>query len=154
GHGRGAQAEAADFARPIKVERRIELRFGHHAHADAAGNAALGLATLPNAAALLFDEFAHGNAQWQFHTARLVHVAADAIELRAKATGIAGVLWVGRHADGFEPIRAALDDVRHTGYGLNVVDDGGLAKGAFHGGEGRLDPWPRPFPFQAFDQTC
>ena len=36
---RGAQAQAADLAGAVEVERRVELRLGHEAHADAAGDA-------------------------------------------------------------------------------------------------------------------
>ena len=69
-HGRGAQPEAADLARGREVERRVELGLGHEAHADAAGDAALGLAALPDAAAVLVDQLAHGDAQRQLRRSR------------------------------------------------------------------------------------
>src|SRR5262249_10998204 len=40
--GRGAEAEAANLAGPVEVQRRVELLLGHKAHANAAGDAALG----------------------------------------------------------------------------------------------------------------
>ena len=129
-HRRGAQAEAADLAGAGEIERRVELRLGHQAHADAAGDAALGLAALPDAAAVFVDQLAHRDAQRQFDAARLVDVAADAIELRPVAAGVARVLRIGRHADRLEPIDAAVDDVRHAGHRLDVVHDGRLAEHA------------------------
>ena len=106
GHGRGAQAEAADLAGAVEIERRVEFLLGHEAHADAAGNAALGLAALPDAAAVLVDQLADRDAQRQLDAARLVDVAADAVELRPIAAGVARVLRIGRHADRLEPVRA------------------------------------------------
>src|SRR5438132_13571252 len=88
GDGRRAQPEAADLARPVEVERRIELGFGHDAHADAAGNRALRLAALPHAAAMLVDQRADADAERQLDAARLVDVAADAIEFRPVAAGV------------------------------------------------------------------
>ena len=66
----GAQAQAADLARAVEIERRVELGLGHEAHADAAGDAALGLAALPDAAAVLVDQLADGDAQRQLDAAR------------------------------------------------------------------------------------
>ncbi len=94
-----AQAEAADLAGAVEVERRVEFLLGHDAHADAAGDAALRLTSIPHAAAVLVHQFANGNAQRQLHAARVIHVAADAVELRPIAAGVARVLRVGRDAD-------------------------------------------------------
>ena len=120
---------------PLKSSGVSNSCLGHEAHADAAGNAALGLAALPDAAAVLVDQLAHGDAQRQLDAARLVDVAADAVELRPVAAGVARVLRIGRHADRLEPVRAAVDDVRHAGQRLDVVDDGRLAEGPLDGRE-------------------
>src|SRR5262249_54884824 len=112
GDGGGAEAETADLARPVEVERRVELRLGHQSHADAAGDAALGLRSLPDAAAVVLDQIAHGDAERELDAARLVDVPADAVQLRPVAAGVARVLRIGRHADRLEPIHAASDDVR------------------------------------------
>ena len=63
------------------------------------GIAALAFAALPHAAAVLVDQLAAGDAQRRFVAAGLVDVAAEAIQLRAVAAGIARVLGIGRHAD-------------------------------------------------------
>src|SRR5262249_18309091 len=97
-HRRRAQAEPADLAGAVEVERCVKFGLGHQAHADAAGDAALRLPTLPNTVAVLRDQLAHGDAQRQLDTARFIDVAADAVELRAKAAGVARVLRVRRHA--------------------------------------------------------
>src|SRR5262249_32419740 len=152
GHRRGAQPQAADLAGAVEVERRVELRLGHQPHADAAGDAALRLAPLPDAAAVLVDQLAHGNAQRQLDAARLVDVAAEAVQLRAVAAGVARVLRVGRHAHRLEPVGPAVHDGRDAGQRLDVVDDGRLAEGPLDGGERRLDPRPRPLALQALDQ--
>src|SRR5207237_6769826 len=69
GHCRGAQPEAADLAGAVEVQRRVEFFFRHEAHAQAAGDAALGLAPIPDAAAVLVHQFAHRHAQRQFDAA-------------------------------------------------------------------------------------
>ena len=125
---------------------------GHQAHADAAGDAAFGLASLPDAAAVLVDQLAHGDAQRQLDAARLVDVAADAVELRPIAAGVARVFRIGRHADRLEPVGAAVDDVRHARQRLDVVDDRRLAERPSTAGKRRLDARPGALAFQAFDQ--
>src|ERR1700722_5492401 len=80
GNGRGAQAEAADLAGAVEIERRVEFLFGHHAHADAAGDAAFRLASFPDAATVPVEEFARRDSERQFDAARRVDVSADAIE--------------------------------------------------------------------------
>src|SRR6185295_4018297 len=63
-------------------------------------------------------------------------VAGDGVELRA------GVPLVG--ADPFEPGGAAVENVRHVAQRLDVVDHGGAAERADHGGErGFTRGWPR-----------
>src|SRR5207253_4780712 len=114
GHGGGPKAETADLARPVEIERRVEFLLRRDAHADAAGDATLRLASLPNAAAALVHQLADGNSQRQLHAAGIVHVAADAIQLRSVAAGVAWVLRIGRYADRLEPIGAAVEDVRHA----------------------------------------
>src|SRR5262249_21760751 len=83
----GPQPQAPALARAIEVQRRIELLPGSPAHAEAAGNTALALASFPDAAAVPVDEFADGDAHGQLHAARPVHVTADAIELGPVAAG-------------------------------------------------------------------
>src|SRR5579885_3372688 len=134
-HRRGAQAEAADLARPGEVQRRVQLRLGHEPHADAAGDGGLGLAPLPHAAAVTVDELADRDAQGPLNAAGVVDVAADAVQLRAEAAGVARVLRVGRHPHRLEPVHAAVDDVRDAGHRFDVVDDGRFAEGALDSGE-------------------
>ena len=116
------------------------------------GMAAFAFATFPDAAAVFVDQLAARDAQRHFVAAGLVHVAADAIQLRPVAAGIARILRIGRHAHRFEPIDAAIDDVRHAGHGFDVVHDRRLAKRPFDGRKRRLDARPGPLAFQAFDQ--
>src|SRR5262249_14439705 len=140
--GGSAEAEAADLAGAVEIEWRIEFQFGHQPHADAAGNAALRFAAFPDAATMLVDQLADRDAERQLHTAWFVDVAADAIQFRPIAAGVAWILRVGGNADRLEPVGAAIDDVSDASEGLDVVDDGRLAKGAFDGGERRLDARP------------
>src|SRR5262249_12671429 len=148
-----AQPQTADGPRATEIEFGVELRLGHDAHADAAGNATFRLAPLPDAAAVLLDQLPHRHAQRHLVTAGLVDVAADAIEFRAVTAGVARVLGVGWHAHRLEPVGAAVDDVRHAGQRLDVVDDRRLAEGPFDGRERRFDPRPGALAFEAFDQT-
>src|SRR6516225_8164149 len=61
-------------------------------------------------------------AERHFHQAWLIDVAADAVELRSVAAGVAWILRIGRHAHRLEPIRAAADDMRHARQRFDVVD--------------------------------
>src|SRR5262249_1527564 len=131
----------------------VEFLFGHNAHADAAGNATLRFAPLPHAAAVLFDELANRDAQRQLDAARVIHVAADAVQLRSVTAGVARVFRIGRDADGFQPIGSAIDHVRHAGERLDIVDDGRLAERAFDGGKRRLNPRPAALAFEALNQS-
>src|SRR5262249_59933346 len=153
GDRRRAETETASLAGCIEVKRRVELLFGQDAHADAARNRALRLAAFPDAAAMLIDQLSHRDAQRQFDAARLVDVAADAIELRPVAAGVARVLWVGRHAHRLEPVCAAIHDVRDAGERLDVVDDRWLAESALDRRERRLDARPGALAFEAFDEA-
>ena len=51
--------------RLVEVERDVELVGREQAHADPAGDGGLGLAALPDAAAVLVDQLAAGDAQRQ-----------------------------------------------------------------------------------------
>src|SRR5207302_244664 len=86
-HGGGAETQAAYFSWTIEIERNVKLLLGHDAHADAAGDSSLGLAALPNAAAIFIDQLANRGTQRQLDTARPVDVAADAVELWTVAAG-------------------------------------------------------------------
>ena len=63
-----------------------------------------------------------------FVAAGPLDVTAQAVELRPEAAGVAGIVGIGRHADRLEPVDAAVEDVRHAGDGLDVVDDRRLAE--------------------------
>ena len=152
-HRRGAEAEAAGLARAVEIERRVELVGRQKAHADSARHDGLRPPALPHAAAVLVDQLAGGDAQRQLDAAGAVDVPADAVQLRAVAALVARIVGVGRHADRFEPIDAALEDVRHATERFDVVDDRRLAEQAFDRGERRLDPRPGPLAFEAFDQA-
>ena len=144
GDGGRAQAEAAGLADVLEVERRVELVGRQQAHADPARHRGLGLAALPDAAGVLVDQLAAGDAQRQLDADLLVHVPRDAVELRPVALG---------RADRLEPVGPALDDVRDAAEGLDVVDDRRLAERPLDRRERRLDPRPAPLPFQALDQA-
>ena len=151
-HPAGAQPQAAGLDRPAEVHGRVQLAGREHASAHAAGHDRLGLAALPHAAGVLLDQFAAGDAQRQLAVARPVYVAADPVDLRPVAAGVAGVVGVGRRADRPEPIDAPLQDVLHAGQRLHVVHDGGLAEHALDGRERGLDPRPCPPALDALDQ--
>src|SRR5262249_8000186 len=114
---------------------------------------ALGLAPFPDAATVLVNQFADRDAQGQLDGAGPVYVAADVIQFRPVAAGVARVLRVGRHADRLEPLVALVDDVRHAGERLDVVDDRRLAEGALDGGKGRFDARPGALAFETLDQA-
>ena len=151
-HRRRAQAQAADFAGAVEVQRRVEFLLGEEAHAHAAGDDRFRLAAFPDAARVFVDQRASGDAHRQFVTARLVDVAADAIQLRPVAAGVARIGRVGRHAHRLEPLDAPIQDVRHAGERLDVVHDRRLAEQPLDGRKRRLDPRPRALAFEAFDQ--
>src|SRR5262245_8936711 len=79
---------------------------------------------------------------------------ADAIQLWTIAARIAWVLRVRRHADGFEPIRSTIDNVRHASDRFDVVNDRRLAERAFDRGKGRLYARPVSLALQALDEAC
>src|SRR5262249_31012744 len=142
GDRRRAQPKTADFARPVEVERRVELLLGHDAHADTPRNAALGIAPLPDSSAMPVDQLPHGDPHWQLHTTRLVHLPAEAVEFWPIAAGVARVFQVGRHSHRLKPVGTAVDNVSDAGQRFDVIDHRRLAKRAFDGGERRLDAWP------------
>ena len=78
---------------------------------------------------------AAGDAQRGLVAAGPVDVAAEAVELRAEAAGVARIVRLGRRAHRAEPADAAIDDVLHAGERLDVVDDGRLAEEPFDGRE-------------------
>ena len=78
--------EAAGLAQALEVERRVELVGREQPHADAARHGRLGLPPLPDAAGVLVDQGAAGDAQRQLDADLLVHVARDAVELRARSS--------------------------------------------------------------------
>src|SRR5262249_59933846 len=152
-HRGGAQAQATGLTWAVEVERCIELGLGQKAHAEAARNTTLGLAALPDAAGVLVHQLPDGDTQRQLHTTRLVDVAADAVEFRPVAAGVARVLGVGGYAHRLEPIGAAVHDMGHAGQRFDVVDDRRLAEGPLDGGKRRLDPRPGAPALQAFQQA-
>src|SRR5262249_40200705 len=83
GHCGSPQAQTADLARAVEVQRRVEFLLGHQPHADPTGDAAFGLASFPDAPAVLIDQLPDRHAQRQLDAAGFVHVAADAVELGA-----------------------------------------------------------------------
>src|SRR5262249_31421242 len=82
-HGCGAQAETADLAGTVEVERDVQFVFRHDAHADTAGDDALRLASLPHPAAVLVDQRARRDSERYFHGPRFVDMAADVVQFRA-----------------------------------------------------------------------
>src|SRR5262249_39250295 len=120
--------------------------------AQAAGDAALRPAPLPDAAGIFVHQLAYRDPQRQLITARAVDVAADAVELRPITAGVTRVLRVGGHAHRLEPVGAAVDDVRDAGDRLDVVDDRRLAEGPLDGREGRHDSRAGAVALQALDE--
>src|SRR5262245_36346848 len=94
GDRRSPEPETTDFAGAVEIEGRVEFLLGHEPHADAAGDAALRLASLPHSTAVLFDKLAHGDAERQFDAAWLVDMAGDAVKLGPVAAGVARILRI------------------------------------------------------------
>ena len=70
GDGRGAEAEAADLAGAVEVERDVELGSAEsRPMLMPAGDDGLGLPALPDAAAVLLDQLAERDAQRQLDAA-------------------------------------------------------------------------------------
>ena len=111
---RRSQSQAADAPRAIKIERRVHFAGGEKAHADSAGNAGLHFSPFPNASTVNVDQFPGWNTKRQLDASRLVHMAADAVELGPQAAGVAGIIRVGRHADRAKPLDAPFQNVRHA----------------------------------------
>src|SRR5690606_21967555 len=86
-HGRRAEAEAAGLADVLEVELRVELVGRHDAHADPSGDDRLGLAALPDAAAVLVDQLAGRDAERQLDADLAVDVPGDGVQLRPVALG-------------------------------------------------------------------
>ncbi len=153
GDRRGAQAQAADLAGAVEVERRVELGGSvRKPMLMPPGIAAFALRpfqTPPPCSSISSRQVTPSGSSTQ---PGLFDVPAEAVQLRPVAAGVARVLRVGRHADRLEPVDAAVDDVRHAGQRLDVVDDRRLAERALDGRERRLDPRPGPLAFQALDQ--
>src|SRR5262249_1458386 len=117
----------------LDVHGDVDLVRGEDGRRGSAGHHALELAAAANAATVLVDELPESDAHGRLDHAGLLHVTGNGVEPRA-------TLALG--AETREPLRAPVDDVRHRRAGLHGVDDGGMAEGALHGGEGRLDLGP------------
>ena len=115
-HAGRAQPQAADLAGAGEIQRRVEF----------VGSRIRPMLIPPGIAAFALRPFhtpppyssissPHGDAQRRLVAAGPVHVAAQAVQLRAVAAGIAGIVRIGRHADRLEPVGAAIDDVLHAG---------------------------------------
>ena len=98
---------------------------------------------MAHAAPDLVDQVGQGHTQIGLHDAGLVDVAHHLEDL-----GALGVLG----AFGRVPLRALDNDVRHTGHGLHVVDDGGFVPHPYLAGERRFDPGVAPFAFNGLDE--
>src|SRR5207244_4175139 len=104
----------------------------------------LQLAPAGYASTVRVEDLPQGRAHRQLVRARSFDVSADAVELRPRPFF---------RADGFEPVGAAADDVRHAGEGLDVVDDRRRAEDAVGRGERRLDPRVRALALERLDQA-
>src|SRR5262249_34398729 len=80
------------------------------------------------------------------------YMPADAIELRTIATRVARGLRVRRHPHRLEPLRSAINDVRHAGDSLDIVHHRRLAKRSLDRGKRRLGAGPGALALEAFDQ--
>src|SRR5581483_34537 len=95
-------------------------------------------------AGMALDQLLHRDRHRLFDIARLVHVAGNAEDFRA---------GVARPADRGEPRRAALEDRRRDGDGLDVVDRRRAAVEPDLGRERRLQPRLALAPLEAFEQA-
>src|SRR5207244_10047923 len=122
-------------------------------HAHAARDTAFRVSAFPDSAGMLIYQLANRHAERQLDAAGFVDMAADAIKFGPITAHVTRVFGIGRYAHRLKPIRAPVNNVRHTSHCLDVVHNRRLAESSFHGRERRLDPRPGAFPFQAFDQS-
>ena len=113
-------------------------------HADPAGHCRLGLASLPDAAAVFLDQRAAGDAQGQLDADLAVDVARDRVQL--------GAITLGR-ADRLEPVapRSMMCGTQQSV--STLLTTVGLRKAPSIAGNGRLDPRPAALAFEALDQA-
>src|SRR5262245_4831680 len=125
-HRRAGPEERARPRQRVEVHGDVDLVAAEHRAGRAARNDPLHRTPAGDAAAVLVDERAERDPHGRFVYARAIDVAAQAVEL---GPGVP----VG--ADAGEPLPAPLDDVRHAGEGLDVVDHGRAAEESDDGRE-------------------
>ena len=150
-HARGVVANddgaGAEHGSHIGESLEIEAHVGHSggkvAGRRAGGSKSLELTASGKATGNAEDHIANGDAQRHFEDAGIDDVAGDANEFEATRT-------VG--GNGFVPVNAAREDLRHIGESLDVVDDGGLLEKAGLAGEGRLVAGLGAMAFDGFQE--
>lgn len=99
--------------------RHIQRVGRQHRRGGPAGDDGLDAPFALDSARVFVDDFAQGHAERQFVVAGALDMPADRENLGAFALG---------GADACEPLRAARDDVRDAGQGLDVVNQGWQAE--------------------------
>ncbi len=126
-HAAGAH-DGTHLLEAVVIHRQVKELLRDATPRGAAGLHCLEGVAVADAAAQVEDDLPQGHPHGHFHQTRVVHRAHQRKDL--------GALAVGR-AHGGVPLGPQVDDVRHVGPGLDVVDDGREAKKPGLGGVGR-----------------
>src|SRR5262249_62432665 len=97
-----------------------------------------------NAAAVVVDQLAERHRDGRLDDTGLLHVSGHGVDPRA-------ALALG--AEPGEPLRTAVNDVRHGHDGLDVVDDGRVPERTLDGGGRRLDLGPALLAFEGREEA-
>ena len=116
----------------LEVEAHVEVLGREHRRGRSAGRPCLQRAAVEHAAGVLLEQDAERRPERQLVVAGPLHLARDREHLRA------GCLLCPL---ALEPVRPALDDVRHVAERLDVVDHGRRLVQTLHGRERRAQPW-------------
>src|SRR5712691_4595980 len=128
----------------VHVHGDVDLIGGQDGRGRAARHHRLEGAPAWYAATVIVDDLAEGHRHRRFDETGPDHVPGDRIQSRAA---------LGLGPEPGEPLPAPVDDVRQARERLDIVHDGRLAEGAFHGREGRLDLGPALLALERRDEA-
>src|SRR6185369_12630434 len=139
---RGAE-ERSSLLNRVEAGRRVELIRHQNRNGGSARDDRLQRAPVTHPPGVAVDELAERDVHRRLEDARLLHVAADAVQLRS-------AVFLG--TDRGEPLRAARDDDRNVAQRLDVVDGARFAVQACDCRKRRLVARLGPLALQRFEQ--
>ena len=139
---RGAE-QRSGFLNGVEACRCVELIRQHQRHGRSAGDDRFQRAIAAHPAGVVVDQLAQRRIHRRFVHARLLHMPADAIELRA-------AVLLGTKLR--KPLRTIQQDERHVAERLDVIDRRRALIKALDGRKRRLEPRLRALSFERFDE--